>query len=182
MIEVQPRELRAAQQGRSSGSNSALLTRLALVHLPPTLCVKGKNMEVITSIEVTEKIKQYPKDIQIKLEFLRSLILEVASEIQSVNKIEETLKWGEPSFTTKHGSTIRIDWKEKHPNQYAMYFHCKTKLVDTFQERYKNTFKFEDNRSIVFDLHENVPIEELKHCIELSLTYHSIKNLPMLGL
>jgi len=139
-------------------------------------------MEVVTSIEVTEKIKQYPEDIQVKLEFLRNLILETASEIEGVNKIDETLKWGEPSFTTKYGSTIRIDWKAKHPNQYAIYFHCKTKLVDTFKERYKNSFKFEGNRAIVFNIDENVPVEELKHCIELSLTYHSIKNLPMLGL
>jgi len=143
---------------------------------------KKTNIEIITSIEVTEKINQYPKDIQVKLEFLRNLILETASEIESINKIEETLKWGEPSFITKHGSTIRIDWKEKHPNQYAMYFHCKTKLIDTFKERYKNTFRFENNRSIVFNLNDNIPIEELKHCIELSLTYHSIKKLPMLGL
>ena len=63
-----------------------------------------------------------------------------------------------------------------------MYFHCKTKLVDTFKERYQNTFNFEGNRSIVFNIDEKLPIEELKHCIELSLTYHSIKNLPMLGL
>jgi len=139
-------------------------------------------MDVITSIEVTEKIKHYPQTIQVKLEFLRNLILQTASEIEGLKKIEETLKWGEPSFTTKHGSTIRIDWKEKNPNQYAMYFHCKTKLIDTFKERYKNTFKFEGNRAIVFNIDENVPIEELKHCIELSLTYHSVKNLPMLGL
>lgn len=143
---------------------------------------KKTNIEIITSIEVTEKINQYPKDIQVKLEFLRNLILETASEIESINKIEETLKWGEPSFITKHGSSIRIDWKEKHPNQYAMYFNCKTKLIDTFKERYKNTFRFENNRSIVFNIDDNIPIEELKHCIALSLTYHSIKKLPMLDL
>ena len=139
-------------------------------------------MEVITSEEVSDTIKKYPKDVQIKLEFLRKLIIEKASEIESVNKVEETLKWGEPSFTTKHGSTVRIDWKEKKPHQYAMYFNCKTKLVDTFKERYKNIFKFESNRAIVFNMDENVPIEELKHCVELSLTYHSIKDKPMLGL
>jgi Domain of unknown function (DU1801) len=147
-----------------------------------TLCVKRTNMEVITSEEVSNKIKKYPKDVQLKLEFLRKLILEKASEIESINKIEETLKWGEPSFTTKQGSTIRIDWKEKYPNQYAMYFHCKTKLVDTFRERYKNTFKFESNRAIIFNMNDNIPVEELKHCIELSLLYHSIKDKPMLGL
>ncbi|MCW8933228.1 MAG: DUF1801 domain-containing protein [Gammaproteobacteria bacterium] len=139
-------------------------------------------MEVITSNEVTKKIEKYPKDAQIKLEFLRSLIIETASEIESINKIEEALKWGEPSFISKTGSTIRIDWKENNPEQYFMYFNCKTKLVDTFKERYKNTFKFEANRAIIFNMHETIPVDELKHCIALSLTYHSIKNKPLLGI
>ena len=139
-------------------------------------------VEFIPNPEVAKTINRYPEEIQNKLNLLRNLILETASNIEGINTIEETLKWGEPSYTTKHGSTIRIDWKEKTPNQYAMYFNCKTKLVDTFNERYGNLFTFEGNRAIVFNKIDKLPIEELKQCIELSLTYHSIKHLPMLGL
>ena len=139
-------------------------------------------MEIIINPEVANKIKKYPVEIQDKLNLLRSLILETASSLESINKIEESLKWGEPGYSTLIGSTIRIDWKEKTPDQYAMYFHCKTKLVDTFKELYSNTFVFEGNRAIIFKTADKVPIEELKHCIALSLTYHSIKHLPMLGL
>jgi hypothetical protein len=39
-----------------------------------------------------------------------------------------------------------MDWKKANPEQYAMYFHCKTKLVDTFKELYRDVFKFEGNR------------------------------------
>ncbi len=138
-------------------------------------------MEISESIEVSKTISMYPKVIQKNLQFLRKLIIETASEMNTINKIEETLKWGEPSYTTKNGSTIRIGWKEKTPNQYAMYFHCKTKLVDTFKERYRDTFKFEGNRAIIFNTIDPVPVDELKHCIELSLSYHLIKHLPMLG-
>lgn len=138
-------------------------------------------MEIIESIAVAEKINQYPKNIQKKLRYLRRLIIEKASELESIDKIEETLKWGEPSYITKAGSTIRIDWKEKTPNQYAMYFHCKTKLVDTFKEIYGDKFRFEGNRAIIFNIEEDIPIEELKRCIELSLTYHSRKHLSLLG-
>lgn len=97
------------------------------------------------------------------------------------SEIEETLKWGEPSYLTKNGSTIRIGWKKKNPEQYAMYFHCKTKLVDTFKELYRNNFKFEGNRAIIFGINEKIATEELKHCILMSLNYHNIKHLPMLG-
>ena len=41
-----------------------------------------------------------------------------------LKELEETLKWGEPSYLVKKGSTIRMDWKSKAPNQYAMYFKC----------------------------------------------------------
>ena len=114
--------------------------------------------------------------------FLRQLVLDTALETQEVTKIEETLKWGEPSYLTKSGSTIRMDWKESKPDQYALYFNCKTKLVDTFKERYGNEFKYEGNRAIIFNKNDTIPIKELKHCISLSLTYHNIKHLPMLGL
>lgn len=74
-----------------------------------------------------------------------------------------------------------MDCKKLKLNQYAMYFHCKTKLVDTFKELYKDKFTFEGNRAIVFNINDKVSVNELKHCISLSLTYHKIKHLPLLG-
>ena len=138
-------------------------------------------MKIIESKNVSEVINSYPIKVKKKLFFLRDLILETANEIDSITSIEETLKWGEPSYLTKHGSTIRIDWKEKSPNEYAMYFHCKTKLVDTFKELYRDTLKFDGNRAIIFNMNDKIPVNELQHCIELSLTYHQRKHLPLLG-
>ncbi len=138
-------------------------------------------MRNIENSEVAEVFNKYPEHMRHKLLLLRQLILETASETEDVSTVNETLKWGEPSYLTKSGSTIRIDWKKSRPCQYAMYFHCKTKLVDTFKELYSDVFKFEGNRAIVFNGDEIIPINELKHCILLSLTYHSRKHLPMLG-
>jgi hypothetical protein len=112
---------------------------------------------------------------------LRQLVFDVAKETDGVGEIEETLKWGEPSYLAKGGSTIRMDWKSKTPDQYALYFHCKTKLVDTFKELYRDKVTFEGNRAIIFDQHDELPIEALKHCIALALTYHQRKDLPLLG-
>ena len=74
-----------------------------------------------------------------------------------------------------------MDWKEKKPNQYAMYFQCSSRLVSTFKIIYKDTFKFQGNRAILFELHDKVPEKELKHCVFLTLTYHKRKHLPLLG-
>ena len=130
---------------------------------------------------VDPKFESYPKEIKPKLEYLRSLIVETASEIQNIGELEETLKWGEPSYLVKKGSTIRMDWKAKAPEQYAIYFKCTSKLVATFREIYGSKFKYEKNRAILFGLEEDVPKEELKVCIGLALQYHNLKHLPRLG-
>ena len=138
-------------------------------------------MRSIEHPQVQKKFQSYPNHIRKKLLFLRRLIIETASKIEGIGKLEETLKWGEPSYLSKTGSTIRIDWKQRFPNQYAMYFNCNTKLVDTFKELYPNEFDFKGNRAIVFHEDDAIAVEELKHCVALSLTYHKIKHLPMLG-
>ncbi len=138
-------------------------------------------MDKFNSIEVKKVFDGYPKDIYKKMIFLRQLVLDTAKELDCIKSLEETLKWGEPSYLTKSGSTIRMDWKKSKPEQYSMYFHCKTKLVDTFKELYGDKLKFEGNRAIVFNINDKIPVNELKHCISLSLTYHTIKHLPMLG-
>ena len=131
---------------------------------------------------VLDLLNTYPEPVSKKLYFLRSLIFQSASALPDKDILEETLKWGEPAYTTKFGSTIRINRIKENPDEYAIFFHCKTKLVDTFKEFYKDTFIFDGNRAILFNKNDAVPVEELKHCITLSLTYHKRKKLPLLGI
>ena len=138
-------------------------------------------MDKFKNPEVAEVFKNYPKYIHEKMMFLRQLVLDTASQSDGVGPLEETLKWGEPSYVTKSGSTIRMDWKSSTSDQYALYFHCKTKLVDTFKELYGDKLKLEGNRAIVFHQNDEILVDEVKHCIFLSLTYHSRKHLPLLG-
>jgi len=138
-------------------------------------------MELISNPKVKDVLNSYPKFVKHQLLHLRELVLEVASEIDGLEKLEETLKWGEPSYLTKYGSTVRIDWKEKNPELFAIYFKCTSSLVPTFKTIYKDKFNFEGNRAIVFKLNDKIPDTELKHCISMALTYHKIKHLPLLG-
>ncbi|MEP0005491.1 MAG: DUF1801 domain-containing protein [Balneola sp.] len=138
-------------------------------------------MNLSTNPKTIEVFENYPGSVRSQMEKLRELVLEAASEVDDLENLEETLKWGEPSYLTKHGSTVRMDWKEKKPDQYAMYFKCTSKLVPTFKELYQDTFTFEGDRAIIFKLDEKIPKKELKHCIKLALTYHKVKHLPLLG-
>jgi len=131
-------------------------------------------------LSVQKKFDSYPNNVKDKLLALRETILLVASE-QHIDDLQETLKWGEPSYLNKIGSTVRFDWKKKSPQQFSVYFNCKTSLVETFKEIYGDSFKFEGNRAIVVDINEPIPWSELKHCIALSLRYHELKKQPLLG-
>ena len=141
-----------------------------------------KNLHINENPEVELGFNNYPDLIRKKILYLRSLVLEAASEMEGISNLEETLKWGEPSYLVKNGSTIRIDWKKNKPNQYAIYFKCTSKLVPTFKMIYKDIFRFEGNREIIFQVKDEIPKVELKNCITAALTYHKVKHLPTLGM
>jgi hypothetical protein len=123
--------------------------------------------------------RAYPKPLKAKLLALRRLILDTARGTEGVGRLEETLKWGQPSYLTaetKSGSTIRIDRVKSAGSQYAMYFHCQTDLVATFRELYPDDLRFGGNRSILLDATEALPEPALRHCVALALTYHLNKR------
>ena len=138
-------------------------------------------MKLVSDPRVKEVFSAYPPQVRKQMRALRKLVISTAKKTEGVVTLEETLKWGEPSYLTKHGSTIRMDWKEKAPQQYALYFKCTSKLVPTFKKLFKGTFEFEKNRAIVFSLDDVVPSDELARCIGMALSYHKRKNLPLLG-
>lgn len=128
---------------------------------------------------VQEVFDAYPVHVKQQMLQLRQLILDTAVNIAAVGELEETLKWGEPSYLTsvsKSGSTIRIDWKQRSPEHYAMYFNCQTTLVSTYREMYKDQLVFEGNRSVVFRLDEPLERDAVAHCIAMALTYHLDKK------
>ena len=131
-------------------------------------------------LSVQQKFSTYPESVAVLLNCVRDLIYNVAKQ-DGICGITETLKWGEPSYVSKVGSTIRIDWKAKYPDQYCIFFNCKTSLIETFKEVYGDTFTYEGNRAIVFKINQVVPYKELSHCISMSLRYKKIKHLVLLG-
>lgn len=135
-----------------------------------------------TNPKVKEVFANYPDIVRDKMSSLRDLVIETAEETEGIETLEETLKWGEPGFITKNGSTLRMDWKDKTPDQYALYFQCTSRLVDTFRMVFGHQFQYEGNRAIVFQLNQKIPVKELKTCIRTTLTYHKVKHLLTLGI
>ena len=128
---------------------------------------------------VGEVFRAYPQPLKAKLLALRRLIFGTAKATKGVGALQETLKWGQPSYLTtetKSGSTIRIDRVKSAANQYAVYFHCQTDLVETFRELSPTQLRYGGDRSILLNAAERIPGPELRHCVALALTYHLRKR------
>jgi hypothetical protein len=134
---------------------------------------------VISNPDVQFVFDQYTETTRQKLMQLRQLIFEVASTIEAVGTIEETLKWGQISYLThnpKSGTTLRIDEYQPDTQRIAVFVHCQTSLVETFQHMYPDCFRYEGTRAVIWDDLDSAQVDILKHFIELALTYHTQKG------
>ena len=110
---------------------------------------------------------------------LRALIFATAAATPGVGWLDETLKWGQPSYLTNvsgSGTTIRIAPAKGEPGRVALYVHCQTHLIERLRELYGEALAFEGNRAILLDIDAPLPVEPLRHCIALALTYHRDKR------
>lgn len=120
----------------------------------------------------------YPSKSRAKLMALRELVFNVAESTPGVGPLDETLKWGQPSYLTMatgSGSTVRMDRLRKAEG-YALYFHCQSGLVEQFRELYGDTFRYDGKRALLFGPKERLPVKALRHCLGLALTHHLRKK------
>ena len=126
--------------------------------------------------EVAAVFDAYEAPVKAQLLDLRQLILDTADATPGVGAIEETLKWGQPSYLTsetKSGSTIRIaPAGPKSEHDVGMYFICHTNLVQHFEQLFGDVLTCEGNRAIVFQNGDAIPENELRECVAMALTYH----------
>jgi len=121
----------------------------------------------------------YPDTLRERLLGLRELIFATAGETDNAGSIVECLKWGQPAYLTenpKTGSTIRIGPIRGDDTGYGLFVHCQSRLVLAFRAHYGDQLGFEGNRAVLLSTEKQVPVEPLKHCIRLALTYHVAKN------
>ena len=132
-------------------------------------------MKEISDKQVLDVFKEYPPKYRKKLLLLRKFVLSAAGEIPQGEVLLETIKWGEPSYLfgkRKIGTTIRIHWLKSKPDQFGIYFNCRTNLVDRFKKKFGKKFNYEGNRAIIFTIDDKLHIKELKECIYMALTYY----------
>lgn len=126
--------------------------------------------------EVVAVFASFPSPLRDRLLALRQLILDTAAATEGVGDIEETLKWGEPSYVpsaTRSGTPVRLNRVKGTDDRYAVYVSCQTSLVGTFRQIYPDLFTYDGTRAITLHVDEPVPTDALAHCIALALRYHA---------
>lgn len=109
---------------------------------------------------------------------LRTLIFEAAAANDTIGRVEEALKWGQPAYLTpdtKNGSTIRLGVPRSTDHDYALFVHCQTDLTEQFETRYPGAFDYEGTRALLFSADKPIQADALRQCIALALTYHARK-------
>ncbi len=131
------------------------------------------------SPKVAAVIDAAPPAARKALKQVRKLVYEAAKANPSAGEIEETLKWGQPSWLPKQhcvGTTVRAAPLKDDPGHIGVYFHCQTTMVRDIRERYGDVFAFEGNRALIIDTRKPLPADELRHCFGMALTYHVAKK------
>ncbi|MEJ8561851.1 DUF1801 domain-containing protein [Yoonia sp. GPGPB17] len=107
---------------------------------------------------------------------LRDLIFEVAETTPEVGQLEETLKWGQPSYLTpetKSGSTLRIGLAKG--GGAAIFAHCGTDIISTYAASFADMDQIEGNRAVVFHSADDIVPARLRLLVHHGLTYHTRK-------
>ncbi|WP_164118393.1 DUF1801 domain-containing protein [Sphingorhabdus sp. Alg239-R122] len=122
---------------------------------------------------VRKVFDSYPDSVSHRLYKLRRWILEVADADERIGIIEESLKWGQPSYApavTKSGTAVRIDTHCAVEESCALYVHCGTSLVARWRDIYGG-LAFDGNRAVIFDPAQPLPKAIVHHCIAMAFTY-----------
>jgi len=100
---------------------------------------------------------------------LRRLIFDCAAGMPEVGGVEEALRWGQPAYLTRKGSTLRLGATAEG---FALYAHCRTDIVSAFAGAFPGMDRIEGNRAVHFrDVGE---IDPARHgqMVRHALGYH----------
>lgn len=125
------------------------------------------------SDKVADVSAAFPKAEREMVLSLRNLIFNVAQAAPEVGLVEETLKWGQPSYLTpqtKSGSTLRVGLAKG--GGVAIFAHCGTDIISTYAATFSNLDQIEGNRAVIFRSPDDINTDRLRLLVHHGLTYH----------
>ena len=105
---------------------------------------------------------------------IRSLIFAEAASLPDPADVEESLKWGEPSYRLagrNRGKAVRINRHKSGMGKIALFFHCRTGLVEQFREQLGDSVAFEGNRAVVLQGGPLLDTGIVRHLVHQAFSY-----------
>ena len=124
------------------------------------------------------RIARWSEPAQRTLWQCRAMFHDVA-EKAGAGPLDETLKWGQPSWRPmkpRTGSTLRIDWSPKYPSRLSLYVDCKTDLAARMQILYPDLPENDGQRHLAVALDAPLPEQAIAHLADMTFTYHRTKS------
>jgi hypothetical protein len=124
--------------------------------------------------EVESAIADYPDAVRDRILALRAHVWDVAAADPAIGPLEETLKWGQPSYLTmapRTGPTVRID-RIGSGTDVAIFTHCQTSLVKEFVAIHGDLLETDGTRAVIVPATGAVPWDALREHVRSALLYH----------
>ena len=102
---------------------------------------------------------------------VRAMIYDLAADLP-VGRIEETLKWGQPSYATpdtKAATPIRLGVTKT--GTAAIFTHCQSSVMADFQAICSPDLIFDGNRALHLPADAMPPLKNLTPLLHAALTY-----------
>jgi hypothetical protein len=125
------------------------------------------------SLDVAAAYEMMPPSVRQKLLEIREEIFRLAEETPEIQGIDESLKWGEPSYRALPsglGSSVRLNPHKRDDSSFGLFFICTSGLVNRFKAQFGERLSYDGQRALVFSLADRLPQEVLKACILQALT------------
>ncbi len=139
-------------------------------------------MKRFDDARVAAVFKAYPPAVRTRLMALREMMFDVAAATPGVGKLTETLKWGQPSYSTEEtGSRLHRAHRSAEGRRRAATPStsiARAAWSASSAELYPDTFAATkaSGRSHFEARGSRLPARELRHCIALALTHHLRKK------
>jgi len=122
--------------------------------------------------ELRDAFQSFDANTRGPLEVARKIILETASELDQIDQMDESLKWGQPSYapTPKTGTPIRLGVTKS--GEPTLFVHCQTTLVSDLEADNAHGLQTIDNRAVVLPKTDLNAHQGLRNFVKAALTYH----------
>ncbi len=126
-------------------------------------------MTPFQNTEVAAVFNGFPNSARKGLLHLRELVFLSAASDPEIASISEELRWGQPAYLCKTGSSLRLGIPKT--GGFALYVHCQTTLIRDFTELFPFGFSIEGNRAVHFQSVSGIDDEKITFLINAALRY-----------